>query len=129
MSGDYVYTMYRVDKFYGPDRQVLANISLSFLPGAKIGVLGANGAGKSSLLRIMAEGPDRAAVAAADGEQRVGRARQELHVIENRLMLVLRRPSRLRGLPIPSLEPTRTDEAVDVRHLPDAAENQSRAVG
>jgi len=54
MSADYVYTMYRVDKFYGPDRQVLSGISLSFLPGAKIGVLGPNGAGKSTLLRIMA---------------------------------------------------------------------------
>jgi energy-dependent translational throttle protein EttA len=52
--GDYVFTMYRADKFYGPDRQVLASISLSFLPGAKIGVLGPNGAGKSTLLRIMA---------------------------------------------------------------------------
>src|SRR6266568_1068020 len=51
---DYVFTMYRADKFYGPDRQVLANISLSFLPGAKIGVLGPNVAGKSTLLRIMA---------------------------------------------------------------------------
>ncbi len=51
---DYVFTMYRADKFYGPERQVLASISLSFLPGAKIGVLGANGAGKSTLLRIMA---------------------------------------------------------------------------
>ncbi len=51
---DYVYTMYRVDKFYGADRQVLSNISLSFLPGAKIGVLGPNGAGKSTVLRIMA---------------------------------------------------------------------------
>src|ERR1041385_8789697 len=46
--------MYRADKFYGADRQVLAGISLSFLPGAKIGVLGPNGAGKSTLLRIMA---------------------------------------------------------------------------
>jgi sulfate-transporting ATPase len=51
---EYVFTMYRADKFYGPERQVLANISLSFLPSAKIGVLGPNGAGKSTLLRIMA---------------------------------------------------------------------------
>src|SRR5471032_3612891 len=51
---EYVFTMYRADKFYGSDRQVLSNISLSFLPGAKIGVLGPNGAGKSTVLRIMA---------------------------------------------------------------------------
>jgi sulfate-transporting ATPase len=54
MAGEYIFTMYRVDKFYGPERQVLGNISLSFFPGAKIGVLGPNGAGKSTLLRIMA---------------------------------------------------------------------------
>jgi sulfate-transporting ATPase len=54
MSASYIFTMYRVDKFYGPERQVLANVSLSFLPGAKIGVLGPNGAGKSTVLRIMA---------------------------------------------------------------------------
>jgi ATP-binding cassette ChvD family protein len=46
--------MFRVDKYYGPDRQVLSGISLSFLHGAKIGVIGPNGAGKSTLLRIMA---------------------------------------------------------------------------
>ena len=46
--------MHRLDKVVPPDRVVLKNISLSFLPGAKIGVLGANGAGKSTLLRIMA---------------------------------------------------------------------------
>jgi sulfate-transporting ATPase len=51
---EYVYSMYKADKFYGPERQVLANISLSFLHGAKIGVLGPNGSGKSTLLRIMA---------------------------------------------------------------------------
>jgi ATP-binding cassette ChvD family protein len=54
VASDVIYTMHRVDKFYGPDRQVLGNISLSFLHGAKIGVLGPNGAGKSTLLRIMA---------------------------------------------------------------------------
>src|SRR3954462_9764941 len=46
--------MYRANKFYGADRQVLENISLSFFHGAKIGVLGPNGSGKSTLLRIMA---------------------------------------------------------------------------
>ncbi|HWE83168.1 MAG TPA: energy-dependent translational throttle protein EttA [Gaiellaceae bacterium] len=51
---EFVYSMYQADKFYGSDRQVLANISLSFFHGAKIGVLGPNGSGKSTLLRIMA---------------------------------------------------------------------------
>jgi ATP-binding cassette ChvD family protein len=46
--------MHRVGRFHPPDRDVLKDISLSFYPGAKIGVLGANGSGKSSLLRIMA---------------------------------------------------------------------------
>ncbi|WP_168011768.1 energy-dependent translational throttle protein EttA [Halomonas salinarum] len=50
----YVYTMNRVGKIVPPKRQILKDISLSFFPGAKIGVLGLNGAGKSSLLRIMA---------------------------------------------------------------------------
>ncbi|MGZ3497546.1 MAG: energy-dependent translational throttle protein EttA [Vulcanimicrobiaceae bacterium] len=50
----YVYTMHRVGKIVPPKRQILKDISLSFFPGAKIGILGLNGAGKSSLLRIMA---------------------------------------------------------------------------
>ncbi|MBV8368147.1 MAG: ATP-binding cassette domain-containing protein, partial [Candidatus Eremiobacteraeota bacterium] len=50
----YVYTMYRVGKTVPPKRQILKDISLSFLPGAKIGILGLNGAGKSTVLRIMA---------------------------------------------------------------------------
>ena len=54
MSSEYIFTMYKVNKFFGAERQVLADISLSFLPGAKIGVLGSNGSGKSTLLRIMA---------------------------------------------------------------------------
>ncbi len=75
---DYVFTMYRVDKFYGPERQVLGNISLSFLPGAKIGVLGPNGAGKSTLLRIMAglEEPSSGIAELAPGA-RVGLLSQE----------------------------------------------------
>jgi len=54
MSTQYIFTMHKVDRFYPPDREVLKNISLSFYPGAKIGVIGSNGSGKSSLLRIMA---------------------------------------------------------------------------
>ena len=54
----YVYTMNRVGKVVPPKRVILKDISLSFFPGAKIGVLGQNGSGKSSLLRIMA-GEDR----------------------------------------------------------------------
>ena len=50
----YIYTMNRVGKIVPPKRQILADISLSFFPGAKIGVLGLNGSGKSTLLRIMA---------------------------------------------------------------------------
>ena len=50
----YVYSMHRVGKTVPPKRQILKDISLSFLPGAKIGILGLNGSGKSTLLRIMA---------------------------------------------------------------------------
>jgi sulfate-transporting ATPase len=54
MSSQPIFTMYRLSRVHPPDKRVLEDISLSFLPGAKIGVLGANGSGKSTLLRIMA---------------------------------------------------------------------------
>ncbi len=54
MGAQYIFTMYKLNRVHPPDKQVLKDVSLSFLPGAKIGVLGANGSGKSSLLRIMA---------------------------------------------------------------------------
>jgi sulfate-transporting ATPase len=54
MSAQYIFTMHRVNKYHGQDKHVLQDISLSFIPGAKIGVLGPNGAGKSTLLKIMA---------------------------------------------------------------------------
>ena len=58
--------MQKVSRFYPPDREVLKDISLSFFPGAKIGVLGNNGSGKSSLLSIMAgQDPDH------DGDARL----------------------------------------------------------
>jgi len=53
-SAQFIFTMQKVSRFHPPDKEVLKDITLAFYPGAKIGVLGANGAGKSSLLRIMA---------------------------------------------------------------------------
>jgi ATP-binding cassette ChvD family protein len=79
----YVYTMRRVSKLVPPKRTILRDISLSFFPGAKIGVLGMNGSGKSSLLRIMA-GEDKE----FDGEaipmpnMRIGFLPQEPHLDE-----------------------------------------------
>src|SRR5919112_5243290 len=53
MSSQYIFTMHRLSRRYPPDKTVLQDVSLSFFPGAKIGVLGYNGAGKSTVLRIM----------------------------------------------------------------------------
>src|SRR3954468_4181445 len=53
-QGQYIFTMYKLSRTHPPDKTVLRDISLSFFPGAKIGVLGLNGTGKSTLLRIMA---------------------------------------------------------------------------
>ncbi len=54
MTAQFIFTMRDLRRFYPPDREVLRGITLSFFPGAKIGVIGSNGSGKSSLLRIMA---------------------------------------------------------------------------
>jgi energy-dependent translational throttle protein EttA len=54
MNAQYIFTTYKLSRRHPPDKEVLTDISLSFMPGAKIGVLGYNGAGKSTLLQIMA---------------------------------------------------------------------------
>jgi len=54
MAAQFIFTMRKVSRFHPPDREVLSDITLAFYPGAKIGVIGANGSGKSSLLQIMA---------------------------------------------------------------------------
>ncbi len=54
MSSQYIFTMHRLSKVHPPDKTVLDGLTLAFYPGAKIGVLGYNGAGKSTVLRIMA---------------------------------------------------------------------------
>ncbi|MDO8704752.1 MAG: energy-dependent translational throttle protein EttA, partial [Sulfuricaulis sp.] len=81
MSGQFIFTMHRVSKIVPPNRPILKDISLSFFPGAKIGVLGLNGSGKSTLLRIMAGVDD-----GHDGEARpqpgirIGFLQQEPHL-------------------------------------------------
>ena len=67
----YVMSMLRVSKIVPPKRQIIKDISLSFFPGAKIGLLGLNGAGKSTVLKIMA-GVDKE----YDGEVQQDRATQ-----------------------------------------------------
>ncbi|MDY6984397.1 MAG: energy-dependent translational throttle protein EttA, partial [Pseudomonadota bacterium] len=81
----FVYTMHRLGKVVPPKREILKDISLSFFPGAKIGVLGLNGSGKSSLLRIMA-GVDKDFVGEArpQPDLKIGYLEQEPKLDENR---------------------------------------------
>jgi energy-dependent translational throttle protein EttA len=84
-QGQYIFTMYKLSRTHPPDKQVLKDISLSFMPGAKIGVLGLNGSGKSTLLRIMA-GQDteyRGEAQLAPGAS-VGLLEQEPHLDESK---------------------------------------------
>jgi ATP-binding cassette ChvD family protein len=84
-ASQFIYTMYKVGRYHPPDKEVLKDISLSFYPGAKIGVIGPNGSGKSSLLRIMAGVDD-----GFTGEARlspgftVGLLEQEPHLDESK---------------------------------------------
>src|SRR4051812_7979685 len=85
MSSQYIYTMYKLSRTHPPDKTVLKDINLSFFPGAKIGVLGLNGTGKSTLLRIMA-GKDtdyRGEAQLAPGAS-VGLLEQEPHLDESK---------------------------------------------
>src|SRR3954454_22971254 len=101
MSSEYIYTMYKLSRVHPPDKTVLKDISLSFYPGAKIGVLGLNGTGKSTLLRIMA-GLDtefRGEAQLAPGAT-VGLLEQEPHLDESKDVRgnVERGGAELRGL-------------------------------
>src|ERR687891_378944 len=81
MSAQYVYTMHRLTKAYPPDKTVLNEVTLAFLPGAKIGVLGYNGAGKSTVLRIMAgQDADYRGDAMLAPDATVGLLEQEPHL-------------------------------------------------
>ena len=85
MSSQYIFTMHRLSKLHPPDKTVLDNVTLAFYPGAKIGVLGYNGTGKSTLLRIMAgvdqEYPGEAQLAPG---ATVGMLEQEPHLDESK---------------------------------------------
>jgi sulfate-transporting ATPase len=88
MSSQYIFTMHRLSKVHAPEKTVLSELTLAFYPGAKIGVLGYNGSGKSSLLRIMA-GVDqeyRGEAALAPGAT-VGMLEQEPHLDESKDVL------------------------------------------
>src|SRR5258708_22163892 len=87
MSEQYIYTIERLSKAYGK-REVLKNIWLAFYPGAKIGVIGGNGAGKSSLLRIMAlQDKDFLGSARPDDGVTIGFVPQEPRLTEDKSVL------------------------------------------
>ena len=85
MSTQYIFTTYKLSRRYPPDREVLTDISLSFLPGAKIGVIGYNGAGKSTLLQIMSgRDTEFGGQAQLGANATVGLLEQEPHLDESK---------------------------------------------
>ncbi len=84
-QADYIFSMYKVSRTHPPDKTVLSDVSLSFYPGAKIGVLGYNGSGKSTLLRIMAGTDiDYRGEAQLHTNASVGMLEQEPHLNESK---------------------------------------------
>ena len=112
MAHEFIYTCHKLKRVHPPDKMVLENISLSFYPGAKIGVLGSNGAGKSSLLKIMAGLDD-----GYSGEARltpgfsVGYLQQEPHLDPTKNVREQRHGGRRRG-PVDHRSVQRTDDQV-----------------
>src|ERR687884_541980 len=85
MAHQYIFQMHRLTKAFPPDKTVLKDITLAFLPGAKIGVLGYNGAGKSTVLRIMAgRETDYRGDAMLAPDATVGLLEQEPHLDESK---------------------------------------------
>src|ERR1051325_4184694 len=85
MAHQYIFQMHRLTKAFPPDKTVLKDITLAFLPGAKIGVLGYNGAGKSTVLRIMAgQETDYRGDAMLAPDATVGLLEQEPHLDEGK---------------------------------------------
>jgi len=85
VSAQYIFSMHRLSRTFPPDKKVLEDVSLSFYPGAKIGVLGYNGAGKSTVLRIMAgRDEDYRGQAQLAPNATVGLLEQEPHLDEGK---------------------------------------------
>jgi energy-dependent translational throttle protein EttA len=85
MAHQYIFQMHRLTKAFPPDKTVLKDLTLAFLPGAKIGVLGYNGAGKSTVLRIMAgQETDYRGDAMLAPDATVGLLEQEPHLDESK---------------------------------------------
>jgi ATP-binding cassette subfamily F protein uup len=89
MNAQYIFTMYKLSRTHPPDKQVLKDISLSFMPGAKIGVLGLNGSGKSTLLRILVgDRPPVSGLVKIGSTVRLGYLSQEVAELPGELRLL-----------------------------------------